>query len=174
MKKSFVLLLIVPFLFIACGYKPSSYYAKQQLKGSIFVNLIINLQDPRNAVIIKDAMHEIIVHRLDSNIVFDRKLADTILDLKLASVKMQELQYDESGYNKLYRAIVKIEVKYKKENETKSFDVSGDYEFSIGDGSTITDTKRFEAIKNAASKALEEVISKLAVQSFSKKEVNEN
>lgn len=167
MKKSLFLLLI-PFLFISCGYKPSSYYAKKQLDGSIFVNLIIDLQDPRNAVIIKDNMHELIVHRLGSNIVFDRNLADTIVDLKLNSVNMQELQYDESGYNKLYRAVVNILVKYKKENITKAFNVSGDYEFSIEDGSTITDTKRFEAIKNASNKALEEVISKLAVQSFEK------
>jgi len=69
--KNSLLILLVLFLFSACGYKPSSYYAKQQLEGSIYVNLILNIEDPRNAVIIKDTMHELIVHRLGSNIVFD-------------------------------------------------------------------------------------------------------
>ncbi len=55
--------------------------------------------------------------------------------------------------------------------ETKSFNVTGDYDFSIDDGTTITDTKRFEAIRNAASEALEEVISKIAVNSLQKKVV---
>jgi len=168
MKKGLLVLLVV-FLFSACGYKPSSHYAKRQLNGSIYVNLIINIQDPRNAVIIKDAMHELIVHRLDSKLVFDKSKADTILDVKLNSVSMQELQYDEDGYNNLYRAVVSVLVGYTKDGEKKSFSVSGDYEFSINNGSTITDSKRFEAIRNAASKALEEVISKLAVQSFEKK-----
>ncbi|MGB0990639.1 MAG: LPS assembly lipoprotein LptE [Halarcobacter ebronensis] len=168
MKNSLLVLLIV-FVFTACGYKPSSHYAKRQLDGSIYVNLIINLEDPRNAVIIKDAMHELIVHRLDSKLVFDKNLADTILDVKLNSVGMQELQDDEDGYNNLYRAIVSINVAYEKDGRKKSFSVSGDYEFSINKGATITDSKRFEAIRNAANKALEEVISKLAVQSFEKK-----
>ncbi|PLY08833.1 MAG: hypothetical protein C0625_01320 [Arcobacter sp.] len=157
------------FFITACGYKPSSQYAKEQLKGKIFVNLIIDLQDPRNAVLIKDAMNEIIIHRLDSKIVYDKSIADTIMDIKLNSVTMTVLQDDASGYNKLYKAVVSIYVKYTNKKKSDSFDVTGDYDFSIDDGTTITDTKRFEAIKNAATKALEEVISKIAVSSFKKK-----
>ena len=168
MKNSLLLLLIV-FLFTACGYKPSSHYAKKEIEGSIYVNLDINLEDPRNAVIIKDAMHELIVHRLDSKLVFDKNLADTILNVKLNSVSMQELQDDEDGYSNLYRAVVSILVSYTKNGVKKSFTVSGDNEFSLNSGATISDAKRFEAIKAASSKALEELISKLAVQSFDKK-----
>ncbi len=160
------------FVLTSCGYKPSSHYAKEQLSGKIFVDLVIDLKDPRNAVLIKDAMNELIVHRLDSKMVYDRSLADTIMKVKLNSVSMQELQYDSQGYNKLYKAVVGILVDYKNEKGNGSFSVSGDYDFSIDNGTTITDTKRFEAIKNAASKALEEIISKLAVQSF-KKEVDD-
>ncbi len=156
------------FTITACGYKPSSHYAKEQLNGKIFVNLLIDLEDPRNAVLIKDAMNELIVHRLDSEIVYDRKLADTIMNVKLNSVRMVVLQDDEQGYNKLYKAVVNILVDYDNKSGKRSFNVSGDYDFSIDNGTTITDTKRFEAIKNAASEALEEIISKLAVSSFKK------
>ncbi|WP_072680021.1 LPS assembly lipoprotein LptE [Arcobacter sp. LA11] len=160
--------IVLIFTITACGYKPSSHYAKEQLNGKIFVNLIIDLEDPRNAVLIKDAMNELIVHRLDSKIVYDRKLADTVMNVKLNSVRMQVLQDDAQGYNKLYKAVVGVLVDYSNEKGKKSFTVSGDYDFSIDNGTTITDTKRFEAIKNAASEALEEIISKLAVNSFKK------
>jgi len=152
----------------ACGYKPSTTYVKKELGEKIFVNLIIDLRDPRNAVLIKDAMNELLVHRLDSKLVYDRRLADTIMDLKLSSVSLQVLQDDDSGYNKLYKAVVKIAVDYNNGSNKKSFSVSGDYDFSIDSGTTITDTRRFEAIKSAASEALEDVISTIAVQSFKK------
>lgn len=159
---------LLVFAITACGYKPSSYYAKEQLSGNIFVNLIVDLKDPRNAVLIKDAMNELLVHRLGSKIVYDRALADTIIDVKLKSVSMTVLQDDEDGYSKLYQAVANIYVKYSNKKETKIFNVSGDYDFSIDDGTTITDIKRFEAIKNASSEALEEIISKIAVNSFKK------
>ena len=170
MKLSQLLLsFFLVFFMTACGYKPSSTYAKEQLKGKIFVNLIIDLQDPRNAVLIKDAMIELLVQRLDAQVVYDRTLADTIVDVKLNSVSMSSLQSDEDGYVNLYKATVNINVKYTSKEKTESFTVTGDYDFSIDDGSDITDTKRFEAIKNASSEALEEVISKIAVSSFKKK-----
>jgi len=172
MKLSHLLISIFAVLLLtACGYKPSSYYAKQQLKGNVFVNLIIDIKDPRNAVLIKDAMNEILVHRLDSKLVNKRSLADTIVDLKLNSVSMNLLQDDEKGYNKLYQAVVSISVKYRNDKISESFTVSGDYDFSIDDGTTITDTKRFEAIRRASSEALEEVISKIAVNSFKRPKV---
>ena len=172
MKLSHLLLSVFAvLLFTACGYKPSSYYAKEQLKGKIFINLIIDLKDPRNSVLIKDAMNEILVHRLDSKLVNKRELADTIVDLRLNSVSMNLLQDDERGYSKLYNAVVSIYVNYTNNKVSESFNVTGDYDFSIDDGTTITDTKRFEAIRRASSKALEEVISKIAVNSFKKPNV---
>lgn len=157
--------------FTSCGYKPSSYYVKKEIGEKVFVNLLIDLKDPRNAVLIKDAMNEILVHRLGSKLVYDRDLADTVMDIKLSSVKLQVLQNDESGYNKLYKAVVTIAVDYKNKfkNNKESFKVQGDYDFSIDSGTTITDTRRFEAIKNAASEALEDVISTIAVKSFKTK-----
>lgn len=155
------------FILTGCGYKPSSYYVKKELSGKIFVDLKVSLQDPRNSVIIKDIMNKLIVNRLDSQIVNSKELADTVLKLKLNSVSMQELQYDSLGYNKLYKAVVSILVEYKNKSTKKnSFKVSSDYDFSIDNGTTITDTKRYEAIKVAAKRALDDVISKLAVSSF--------
>lgn len=169
MKKSlFTLFALVVLLFSGCGYKPSSTYAKEQIQGDVFVDLFVNLEDPKNAVLIKDAMNEILVHRLGSKLVYDKKQADTIIDLRLGDVSMSTLSYDDNGFNKLYKASVDINVGYKNKDHQNRFTVTGTDEFSIDDGAIITDAKRFEAIRAAASKALEEVISKIAIQSFKK------
>jgi hypothetical protein len=83
---------------------------------------------------------------------------------------MSALQYDELGYNKLYRAVVNINFSYytKGENKKKSFVVSGDHDFSVDNGVTINSTQRYQAISKASDKALEEVLSKIAVASFKK------
>ncbi len=169
MKKSLlVLAFFVAILFSGCGYKPSSYYAKEQISGNVFVDLYVDLKDPKNAVLIKDAMNEILVHRLNAKLVDNKNEADTIMKLRLSSVSLSESSYDDEGYTKLYKANVSILVSYENEKVKNAFTVSGTHDFSLDNSATITDTKRFEAIKIAASKALEEVISKIAVHSFKK------
>lgn len=169
MKKSLLVLsFLIAVLFSGCGYKPSSYYAKQQIQGNVFVDLYVDLKDPKNAVLIKDAMNEILVHRLNVKLVDKKEEADTIMKLRLGSVSLSESSYDDEGYTKLYKAIVNISVSYENEKVKNAFSISGTHDFSLDNSATITDTKRFEAIKIAASKALEEVISNIAVYSFKK------
>jgi len=165
-----IIYVLVFLLLTGCGYKASSQYAKKELSGKVFVKLFVDLKDPRNAVLIKDSINELLLQKLDSKLVHDESLADIVISVKLNSVKMQELQYDEFGYNKLYRASVNILVKYTKKETgiTKSFSVDGEHNFSIDDGTTITGTKRFEAIKDASDDALNEVLSKIAISSFKK------
>ena len=163
--KSSIVAILVLFLFTACGYKPSSTYAKKEIYGNVFVDLNVNIEDPKNSVLIKDSMIELLVHRLGSKLVNKKELADTIVNIKLNSVGLSALQYDDSGYINLYKATANISVNYTNKEDKNSFNVSGVYEFSIED-ETISDSKRYEAIKAAANKALDEVISKLAVLSF--------
>jgi hypothetical protein len=158
------------FTLTGCGYKPTVSYAKKELSGKVFVKLFIDLKDPRNAVLIKDAMNQLLIHKLNSKLVYDEALADTVMNIKINSVSMTTLQYDSSGYNNLYRAKVNINVKYNKKAEkiSRNFTVSGENNFSLGSSTTITDTKRFEAIKCASDDALDEVLSRIAVASFKK------
>jgi DNA polymerase III delta prime subunit len=161
----FVLLIV---LFAGCGYKPSAHYAKERIKGNVFVDLDVSIEDPKNSVLIKDSMSEILVSRLGAKLVYNKDIADTILNLKLSGVSLQVLQYDALGYEKLYRATVSIRVEYITEGKKGNIRVSGTYDFAIDGVNQISETKRFEAIKNASSKALEEIISRLAIESFKK------
>jgi hypothetical protein len=166
--KSIVLAVLIGVIFTACGYKPASTYAKKEINGKVFVNLNVNIEDPKNSVIIKDAMTELLVHKLDSKLVAKKELADTIVNVTLDSTSFSALQYDTDGYVKLYKATSSIIVNYKNKEQSRNFKVSGTHDFSIDSGGTISDTKRFEAIKIAATKALDEVISKIAILSFEK------
>ena len=167
-------LVSVLFLFlVGCGYKPASHYAKDKVKGNVFVDMYISIEDPKNSVIIKDAMSEILVSRFGSKLVYNKNQADTTLFLRLNSVSMQVLQYDAQGYEKLYRATVNIKVNYASSEDKGSVTVSGTYDFAVDGQNEISEAKRFEAIKSASSKALEEVISKLAIETFRKEPIND-
>ena len=165
-KKVFLILFVS--LFLSCSYKPSAYYAKKEFSNNIYVDLDINLEDPKNSVLIKDAMNKLIISRLDSKLVKRKIEADKVVYIKLSKVSISEIQYDEKGFTKLYRASVNILVKVISLKEVKSFKVSGIYDFSLDDKSIINDSKRFDAIKNASNKALEQVLSKLSILSFKK------
>ncbi len=166
-KLNFLFLMILTLSFVSCGYKTSSSYAKKELGEKIFVDLNVNIKDPKNSVLIKDVFHELLVQRLDKTLVYKKDQADTIVYLDYKNVNFSELSYDDSGYVKLYKATVTLNVKYKNKNEEiKSFDVSGRYDFSTNSKGTISDTKRFDAIKKAFAKALDEVISKLAITAY--------
>ena len=171
MKKHTVILVILSILmFVGCGYKPSAYYAKDKIQGKVYVDMFIDVLDPKNSVIIKDAMNEIVVNRFDSQLVYDKELADTILYVKLNSVSMGVVQYDNQGYIKLYRASVSITVNYVGPNGKGKVTVSGTYDFSVDGTNEISEVKRFEAVKQASAKAMDEVISKLAIETFRKVE----
>ena len=173
-KVLFVLftLSLCSFIFNGCGYKPTVSYAKKELTGNVYVKLFVDLKDPRNAVLIKDSMNQLLTQKLGAKLVYDEKIADVVMNLKINSVSMSVIQYDSEGYNQLYRASVTILVAYTKKAKKgiTTFTVSGETDFSVGDddSDTITDTVRYEAIKDASDDALDEVLSKIAVASFKK------
>ena len=159
----------VSFSIVGCGYKPSSYYAKKEMEGNVFVKLNVSLEDPKNSVLVKDAINKLLIQKLGSKLVNDEAISDVVMNIRINSVSIQALQYDVLGYNKLYRAVVVIKVAYFRKEEgsiRKSFTVEGEHDFSVDDGTTITETKRFDAISYATDKALNEVLSKIAVSSF--------
>lgn len=167
LKVSIFTILISVFL-ISCGYRPSTYYAKQELGKDIFVRLDVSLSDPRNSVLVKDSVTKILVQKVGSNLVNSDIEADIIMDLRISSVSFSTLQYDADGYNKLYKARVVIGVKYlnKATQKVKSFTVDGEYDFAVDKGATINDSHRYEAITKASDQAVTEILSSIAVASF--------
>lgn len=166
MKKSFLYFILFVF-FVGCGYKPATHYAKQEINGLVYTNIDINIDSTTNSVLLKDTMNEMVLTQLDSELTDDKNLVDTIVDLKLSSVSHSGLTSDDEGYARTYRAKVSIVVKYtKKGTKTKSFSVSDYYDYSVASDTTVSEQTKDNAVKEAVKKALQELLSKLAVSSF--------
>ena len=155
--------ILLAFVLIGCGYKPTSYYAKSALGTRIYADVIISRQDPQNSVLIKDSINEAIVSRFGSRLV-SKEEADVILKVKLTSVAFSPVVYDKYGYVIAYKTIVALEITSTKQGQNEVFQTSGEYDFSIEFNSVISDSKRFEAIRNAADDALDEFVSKVSIQ----------
>lgn len=166
MIKKYLLVSVIVFILSGCGYKPASWYAKEAIQGDVFVDVVINVVDPRNAVLVKDAMNEIIISKFGNKLTKERSKAQTIVTLKLGTASLTAIQYNPTGYVRLYRSRVPVEVTYNNKNKKGAFTITGEHDFSIGDDTVISDSKRFEAIKNAASDALDEIVSRLAVEAY--------
>ncbi|AHJ13509.1 LPS assembly lipoprotein LptE [Sulfurospirillum multivorans] len=163
MKQLFLGLLIIAFI-SGCGYKPSSYYAKSALGDKIYAEVTISRQDPRNSVLIKDAVNEAIVSRFSGKLV-SKEQADSVLHVRIQSISFSPTVYDTYGYVIAYKTTVVLAMNY--ENAAKKVEkltATGEYDFSIEANSVISDTNRFEAIRYAASDALDEFVSKIAIK----------
>ncbi len=154
---------LLPLLLIGCGYKPSSVYTKKVLGKNIHVNVNISRKDPKNSVLIKDAVNEAVVGRFDAKLV-KKKDADTDVVVSIGSVSFTPLSYDKDGYVISYKTKVVLNASYKTGNgNSQAFSTSGEFDFPITANSVISDTKRFEAIKYASKDAVNEIISKITI-----------
>jgi len=158
-----VYFLITPLFILGCGYKPSSFYTKRVLGENIHVEAKISRKDPKNSVLVKDAVNEAVVGRFGAKL-SDKKSADTNLVASIGSVKFTPTVYDQDGYVIAYKASVRLNASFKTEkNVIEKFSTVGEFDFPIEANSVISDTKRFDAIKNASSDAINEIISKISI-----------
>jgi len=153
--------------FIGCGYKPSSYYAKNAISGKVYVDVSIDINNAQNSVLIKDAMNELVLNQFNAKLTDNKTNADTIVLVKLSSVSHKAISSDTAGYAQTYRTTVAINVAYHKKNERNvNISVSNYYDYSVDEDSVVTTQKKQEAIKIAANKALSDIFSKIAINTM--------
>ncbi len=157
------LILVIILSFYGCGYKPVSSYSKEALGESVFVDVESSLEDPENTVLIKDAINDVLVSRFHARLT-SKKDAKVKLRLKLKKVLFEPIRYDRNGFVTAYNTRVELSTEYESLKGKKTIVTTGEYAFPIESNSVISDTKRFEAIKNASKKAIDEFISKIAVE----------
>jgi len=164
----FIYLLLVT-LITGCGYKPTSYYAKREIAGKIFVESKINIQNSQNSIFIKDRINKMIINEFNGILVDKQSQADTIIFVNLKSAKNKAIATDNDGYTKTYRMSVEIEFKYKKAASKKGYKkilVSSYYDYTVDLDSVITNRKRDEAKEEASTNALMDIFSKIGIRSF--------
>ena len=165
--KSFFLFILMIIVFSGCGYKPTATFSNQAISGKTYVSVKIDINNAANTVLIKDALIELLVNKFNIKITNDKSQANSFVIGELKSVSETQLQIDTQGYSKVYRESVTIKVDYYKLGQTRhSFTLSNYYDFTIDDDSTVTQAKKDEAIKIAISKALSDIFSKIAINTF--------
>ena len=162
-------LLIVVFI-TACGYKPTVHYSREVLGERIHVDVSISRKDPKNSVLIKDAVNESVITRLGGKL-SPKETADSELFVKIGSISFSPILYNKYGYVTSYKAKVSLKIEYiKKDGKSEKFSTVGEYDFPIAEdengktNSVISDGNRFEAIKLASLDALNEFVSQIALR----------
>ena len=168
--KFYIYLFLIVGLLTGCGYKPSSYYAKAEIEGEVYVDLEIDIDNTQNSIYVKDAMNEMIINQFNASLTNDKENADTYVLVELGDVSHNSVSSDGAGYTESYRTTVNIKIKYtKKGKETKTLSVSDYYDYTVDSDSVVTDQKKKVAIKIASRKALSNILSKIAATSMKEK-----
>jgi len=162
MKKLLASFLVLLFV-VGCGYTPASKQARKVVGTRLFVEVTVSLEDPENAVLIKDATRKAVVTRFHSSLV-PREQALTRLRVELSSITFSALQYDSNGYVVVYRANVVLHVVRKSNGEEKSYIAKGNHDFTIEPNAVITDSQRFDAIRSGSLKALDSFIAQVGAE----------
>ncbi len=155
-----------------CGYQPTATITRDIVGENVYVDVVHSKRDPQNTVAIKDGTREAVIKRLGRDL-SDEKSADTVIVASIGSLKFSSLSYDTYGYTTSYKATLTMNYRVKfKDGTTKNFTGSGDYDFTIAKrasgyaDSVISDTDRYNAIKNASEQCFDEFISRLAIEGF--------
>lgn len=159
-------LLFTSVLFVAltgCGYLPASKQARKVVGEKLFVEVQVLLEDPENAVLIKDATRKSVLTRFHSALVL-REFAKTVLLVDLVGISFTPLQYDTNGYVIVYRTNVSLRVSRQSKGEKKQYNARGNYDFTIEPNAVITDSQRFDAISQASLKALDSFVAQVGAE----------
>ena len=169
---SIFLISIYPLIFFSgCGYKPTSYYVKNEIKGKVYIESKIDIKNSDNSILIRDIISELVISKFDASIVAQKDRADVIITAILNSVTHKGLETSQDGYTVLYRATVSINISYKENkinSKVKTITVSNYYDYAVDNDSIVSNEKKLEAVRIASSKALTDIFSKIAIKTFQK------
>jgi len=150
-------------LLSACGYRPSSKYAREVLGNRINTDVVISLKDPENTVFIKDAVDTALIEVFHASLTTSN-YADTKLVIKLQSPSYAPTQYDTSGFVVAYRATITLSITRKSKNLVKHYTAKGTYNFTVSPNSVLTDQERYNAIKFGSIKAIQSFIAQVSAE----------
>ena len=158
-----ILLSLIIVLFSACGYRPSAKYARSVVGEKISTSVRISAQDPENTVIIKDAVDSAVIENFHASLV-ERSYSESHLEISISEPTYTPVQYDRNGYIVGYRTTIILNIIRYHNGLSKKYSARGTYDFTIVANAVITDSERFEAIKNSSSKAIKSFVAQVSAE----------
>lgn len=158
-----VIFFYIAFLFVSCGYKPSSKFSRDIVGEKISTSIIISMQDPENTVIIKDAIDGAIVEVFNASLT-NKSHSDTHLLVKITDPVNTPILYNRDGFVVGYRMSISLNITRYHNGISKMYTAYGSYDFSVQANAVVTDSERFEAIKESAQKAVLSFIAQVSAE----------
>ncbi len=158
-----VLLTVVATVFLACGYQPSSKYARQIVGEKISTSVVISALDPENTVIIKDAVDSAVISVFHSALT-SRQNSQTHLNLSITNPSYTPVQYDANGFVIGYRMSIALNITRQHNGLSKGYITHGTYDFAVDPNAVVTEQQRFDAIKLGAAKAIRSFIAQVSAE----------
>ena len=155
--------ILIALLFTACGYKPSSKFARQVVGEKISTSVVISSVDPENTVIIKDAVDMAVIEVFHASLT-TRDLSQTHLTLKLGNPSYRPIRYNADGFVVGYRTTISLNITRDTNGKSKNYRAKGTYDFSIAPNAIITDKERFDAIRFSSQKAIKSFIAQISAE----------
>ena len=159
----FITLSIIVILLNACGYRPSSKYAREVLGNRISTDVVISSQNPENTVLIKDGVDEALIEIFHTSLT-NLKYADTHLKIMLNPPLYVPIQYNSAGFVIAYRATITLRITRESKNIKKHYISHGTYDFAVSPNAVLTDQERFDAIKFGAAKAIASFMAQVSAE----------
>lgn len=146
---------------LGCGYKPMAYYANKALGEKIYVQLVVNLENPEESVRIKDMVNEAIRSRFHSSTT-NKNEADSTLEVNIKSVRDTIIGTNAQGIATFYRVFVDIVFQFEHNGKTHRFANPGYYDYAASlSNPTITYNNRSAAILEAARQSTDRFVSQI-------------
>ncbi|WP_104721128.1 hypothetical protein [Helicobacter mesocricetorum] len=157
-------LLIFMLVLMGCGYTPIAHHTKEAFGDRVFVEVKIDVRDPKNSVTLKDEVSKAIFKKLHTPI-GDKEDSIAVIEIILKNISFSPLAENTIGFSTFYQCQTEIEFKYtnKVTQKTRVFTKQGYYNFALGDVSVITDSIRMEAINKAVLNTLDNFISQIGI-----------
>ncbi|MGP1484588.1 MAG: LPS assembly lipoprotein LptE [Campylobacter sp.] len=165
---------LLVFFLSGCGYKPTSHLTRDIINDDVYVDVVIDKVDPKNSVWIKDSVKDGVVSRLSKKLRSDKNSNSHII-VSIKSITLLPLLYDEYGYASSYKAVLMLEFDTKfKDLTIQKIITSGEYDFAVSQkvknvryaDSVLSDSQRYNAIREASKEAFNEYIAVLAMKGF--------
>jgi len=162
LMKGIILLLVLTQL-VACGYKPSSKYARAVVGEKVSTSVIISAQDPENTVLIKDSVDSAIIQVFHASLV-PKSEGESHLTFSISEPSYTPIQFNSDGYVISYRATLNLSTLKESKNQTKHYVSEGTYDFSVVPNAVLTEQQRFDAIRFSAQKAISSFVAQVSAE----------
>ena len=156
-----------PLLIIGgCGYKPISQYSSDILGDKVFVDVKIDAVEPDNGVFLKEEIMRTLRTRLDTQVVSNKKEADSVILVPKYHFSYSALNYDNNGYVIRYRVHTDItfDIITKKGKYHKVIHI--DEDVGIKASSLTSSIARDSAIHYSIKKAMDKLIAFIAQKGY--------